>query len=331
MAGGLDKNATRRLKDYQRKRLCRALLARAIKPFILEASWVNETGAAGEATVANTTPITQPLIVVDGAIRTTDVGAAPSADNNNFEVVMFRTGGNSRAQVSIVPIKDEHLFTPAQLAIRNVLPTAKLGYGNTWPNTWPVPIGLLPNELLQLRAKVLAGGVPAGETTFVQFRTVAVDNEPGDDVFEAELRRAIVGNPIQQPIYLPMHTEGFHSIAFPNTGANQRTLAKTDETRDHLLVVGYATLFARPTAGGNGSACDPKWRLQSSNGWSFSKKEIDINTYGYAGPGLFWQQLPYPFLLPKGSSLSASFSTRGAITTELERIDNYVIFRCVSV
>ena len=331
MAGGLDKNATRRLKDYQRKRLCRALLARAIKPYFLEASWVNAAGTAGEETVASTSPLTQPLIVVDGAIRTTDIGASGSADNNNFEIALFRTGGNSRVQVLSVPIKDEHLLTPAQLGIREVFNSAKLGYGNTWPNTWPAPIDLMANELLQLRAKVLTGGVPAGETTFAQFRCLTIDNEPGDDNFEAELRRFIADSPIQRPIYLSMFTEGFHSIAYPDTGADQRTIAKTREAQDHLLVTGYATLFARATAGGNGSACDPKWRLHASNGWAFSDAEIDVNTYGYAGPGLFWQELPFPFLLPKGSSLSASFSTRGDITTELERIENYVIFRCVTV
>lgn len=328
---GVDKDATRRLKNYQRKRLQRAILARSIKPVILEASWENATGAAGEATVASTLPITQPLVVVDGSIRTTDIGASGSADNNNFEILMLRTGGNSRPQVSTVYLKDEHLLTPAQLAIREVFNNAKLGYGNCWPLTWPVPLGLYPNELLQLRVNVLEGGVPAGETTFCQFRCLALDKATPDDAFEADLRRSIEASPIQQPRYLSMFSEGYHSIAFPATGADQRTTAKTRETSEHLLITSYATLFARPTAGGNGSACDPKWRLHSSSGWAFSQNEIDVNTYSYAGPGLFWQELPFPFLLPKGSSLAATFSTRGAITTELERIDNYVIFRGVNV
>lgn len=331
MAGGLDKNATRRLKDYQRKRLCRALLGRALKPYILEASWLNTTGAVTEETVANTTPLTQPLMVADGAIRTTDIGGQGASDLNNFEILLARTGGNSRVQVSSVPIRDSHLLTPAQLGIKKVITTNLFGYGNCYPNTWPVPLELLPNELLQVRAKVLTGGVPAGETTFTQFRCVASDSEPGDDLLEADLRQSIAASSVQSPVYLSMFTEGFHSIAFPGTGANQITAAKTREIRDHLLVTGYATLFARATAGGNGSACDPKWRLTASNGWSFSKSEIDINTYAYAGPGLFWQRFPCPFLLSKGSSLSASFSTRGAITTQLERIENYVIFRCVTV
>lgn len=331
MAGGLDKDATRRLKDYQRKRLRRALLARSIKPIFLEATWTNTTGNAGEQTVANTLPITQPLIVADAAIRTTDIGAAGSADNNNFEILIARTGGNSRVQLSRVFVKDEHLFSPAQLAIREVFPANKLGYGNTWPNTWPVPLGLLSNETIQLRATVLTGGVPAGEQTFVQFRCVATDNESADDQLQADLQRAVQETAIQKPVYLSMTTEGFNSIAFPNTGADQRTTAKTKEARSHLLITSYATLFARATAGGNGSACDPKWRLQASNGWSFSPNEIDLNTYAYAQPGGFWQELPFPFLLPQGSSLSASFSTRGNITTQLERIENYVIFRGVNV
>ncbi len=331
MAGGMDKNATRRLKDYQRKRLRRALCACSLKPFLLETSWGNTTGLLGEENSANTLPFTRPLLVVDGAIRTTDVGASGSADNNNFEILLARTGGNSRVQPSRDYIKDEHLLTGAQFGIRKANMAVTLGYGQPWPNTWPVPIDLLPNELLQLRAKVLTGGVPAGETTFAQFRCVATDKHDDDGAFQAELQRAIKANNIQRPVFLQMMTEGFHSIAYPATGANQRTIAKTRETDEHLLITGYSTLFARSTPGGNGSSCDPKWRLQSSNGWAFSANEIDVNTYAYAGPGQFYQEFPVPFLLPKGSSLSASFSTRGSVATELERIENYVIFRGVTV
>ncbi len=331
MAGGMDRNAVRRLKDYQRKRLCRAMLARCVKPYLLEASWVNAAGTAGELTSASTTPVTQPLMVLDGTIRTTDIGASGSADNNNFSILLARTGGNSRVQVSQDFVKDEHVFTPAQLPMRNVITNTILGYGQSWPNTWPVPLDLLPNELLQVRGVVLAGGVPAGETTFVQFRCAMIDAEPGDDLFESVLRKYIEATPVQKPKYLGMFSDGAHSIVYPATGTLQRTTAKTRETDEPILITGYSTLFARGTAGGNGSTCDPKWQLSSSNGYTFSNSEIDVNTYAYAAPGQFWQELPFPFLLPAGSSLSASFSTRGAIANESERIDNYVIFRGVSV
>lgn len=331
MAAPQDRDAVKRKKDYERKRLCRAMLARALKPYWLQLSWVNTTGAAGEETVANSKPLLQPLIVIGGAIRTTDITATGSADNNNFEISLFRTGGNSRVQLMSTPIKDEHLLTPAQEAIREVIIDAILGQGQSWPNYWPVPLGLLPNELVQVRAKVLAGGVPAGNTTFIQLQAIMADNKPGSDIAEAELRAWIASNPIQRPVYLSMFTEGFHSIAYPDTGANQRTTAKTRETDAPILITGYSTLFARATAGENGSACDPKWRLSASNGWTFSTDEIDVNCYEYAGPGYFYRELPVPFLLPKGGSLSAAFSTRGSITTQLERIENYVIFRGVTV
>lgn len=324
---GLD--ATRRLKDYQRKRLRRALLARSIRTQFLEASWVNTTGAAAEEKVAATAPVTEPLTVLDGAIRTTDAGASGSADNNNFELWLRRTAGNARTQPSKLFLKDEHLLAPWQAAIRPV--QTSLGQGACWPLTWPVPLKLMSNELLQITSRVLTGGVPAGETTFCQFRAVNMDSRQEDDNFTAELRETIKANPQQKPVYLSMFTEGFHSIAFPATGLLQRTIAKTRETEDHLLVLGYAALFTRGTAGQLGATCDPRWRLSASNGHSFSKEEIDVETYAYAGPGDFWQMLPHPFLLPKGSSLSASFSTLHTIASEAERKDNYIIFRCCTI
>jgi hypothetical protein len=338
LANAQDLNATRRLKDFQRKRLKRALLAAAIRSYFLEANWTNAAGTLGETVVGSTQPTNQDLLVVDGAIRTTDIGASLSADNNNFEIQMIRTGGDSRVQPSTGFIKDEHFLTPAQVAIRNI--ATALGQGAMWPVTWPVPIYLAPNELLQLTSRVLTGGVPAGEQTFAQFRCVNVNGRNGDDVLAGDLRDWIAAHDLQKPVYLSMESEGFHSIAYPDSTAAAVTTAKTQETNAPLLVIGYSLLFDRdrvsgttPVAYGTANA---KWRLQSSDGWTFSKEEIDCNCFPYAGPQFFWNEFPFPFLLPKGGSLSASFSRRNAPTgaaglQTTENQDNYVIFRCVTV
>lgn len=338
LANPLDLQATRRLKDYQDKRLKRALLAAALKSYFLEASWQQTAGTIGETKVASTEPVTQPLLVLDGAIRTTDQAASLTADNNNFEIQILRSGGDSRVQISRLFIKDEHQLTPAQCAIRNI--AASLGQGAPWPETWPVPIYLAPNETLQLTAKSLSA-VPAEETTFVNFRSVAVNGRDQDEKLAADLRDWVKANDLQRPVFLSMVTEGFRSIVYPDATAVARTTAKTMETDAPLLVIGYSALFNRDRVGAGNVAvpygtANAKWRLQSGDNWSFSKKELDINTFAYAGPPFFWQQMPFPFLLPKGSSLSASFSrlnapqgAAGLQTTENQ--DNYVIFRCVTV
>jgi hypothetical protein len=346
LANDFDVQATRRMKEYQKKRLKRAQLALAIKSYFLEASWNARAGTVGEISVATTLPTTQPLLAVDGAIRTTDKAFSGAQNNNNFAIQMIRTGGDSRVQPSTSFIKDDHLFTPAQAAILNITPdlgglitTGLLGQGAPWPLTWPVPMYLAKNELLQLTSQIQTGGVPSEETTFVQFRTVNVNGKNEDDKKVAELRDWINANDLQRPIYLSMVTEGFRSIAYPDNTATARTTAKTMEAQQPLLVIGYSLLFARDrknAASGNPTlaSSNPKWRLQSSDGWSFSKEEIDCNTFAYAGPQFFWQQFAFPFLLPKGSSLSASFSRLNApdgTDNEKERIDNYVIFRCVTV
>lgn len=326
-------NATRQLKDYERKRLRRALLARSIRSYFLEATWLNTVGTAGTQVVASTLPVTQPLTVLDGAIRTTDIANAGTADGNNFDLWIRRTAGNARIQPSRLFVKDEHILTPAQAAIRPVLPL--LGQGACWPLTWPVPLKLMSNELLQVTSKVAVGGVGVNERTFCQFRAVNMDNRSEDDNLIADLRDTIKLNPRQKPVYLSMFSEGAHSITFDNTGATARAVAKTREAETHLLVLGYAALFARSNPGQLGSSANPRWRLTASYGHSFSKEEIDINTFAYAGPGDFWQQMPYPFLLPRGSSLSASFSpgltSAAGIANELERVQNYAIFRCCTV
>ncbi len=348
LASGQDRYATRRLKDYQRKRLRRAQLALALRPYFLEAFWTNTAGTAGETNIASTQPTTEPLFVLDAAVRTT-TAVQGSADNNNLEILLYRTGGDSRVQISKTGLKDEHLFTPAQCALRNVLGNVaggnppKLGHGAPWPLTWPVPLEIWPNELLQLTSSVLTGGMPAGSVTFVQFRCININNEAENEQLIADLRAQIVARDQQRPIYLNMASRDAHSIAFDATGASQRITAKTREAESHLLVLGYSVALARQQAGvtaddANGftngpfsSAANPRWRLQGSSGYGFSKEEIDISTFAFAGPGWFWQQLPAPFLLPKGSSLSASFSTLNAIANAFEQTENYVIFRCVEV
>lgn len=340
LAGASDANVTLRLQAYQRKRLRRALLARSIKPYFLEASWAVGLGTAGETHTALTMPVTKPLIVLDGAIRTgnpsNDVGTT-NQDLNNFELQLIRTGGDSRVQMAQDFIKDERLLTPAQAALKPFQGIGLPGQGAPYPLTWPVPLRLAANELIQVKSRVLTGGVPAELTTFCQFRGVLVDDNAEDDAFVIALRDYIKANPIQKPYFLSMASDNAKSITFPATGALQRTVAKTREAPEHLLVIGYAALFARsqtlaasdPVA--VGTTCSPKWRLEASNGHAFSREEVDINCYAFAGPGFFWQEFPKPFLLPKGSSLSASFSTLDAIANALEQIDNYVIFRCVTV
>lgn len=331
LAGANDARVTTREKDYQRKRLKRALLARCMKPYFLEAEWTNITGLAGETLIALTDPVTRPLLVLDGALRTTGTAEA-TPDGHNFEIRIERTGGDSRVQPSTGFIRDVMLLTPAQAALRPIITlTPSGGHGALYPLRWPVPLKLAANELLQVESRVLPGNVTADVTTFAQFRAVAVDNEAEDDYLVRELRETINAVELQKPVFLEMCSENARTIVFPAAGANQHTVAKTREAENHLLVLGYAALFGRGIAGQMGSSCSPKWRLQSSDGHSFSKDEVDINTYAYAGPGFFWNELPYPFMLTKGNSLSASFSTRDAIASETERIDNMIIFRCVNV
>lgn len=346
LAGAGDAAATTRLNDYQRKRLRRALLSRSIKPYFLEARWTNTAGTAGEESVAVTAPVTEPLMVIDGAIRTSNPtfvagrGAqlGTQEDFNNFELQLFRTSGDSRVQMMQGFIKDEHLLVPAQAALRSYVRRGRLGQGAPYPVTWPVPLRLAPNELIQVTSRVLQGGLPADRTTFCQFRAVSADNRAEEDSFVRDLEAQIKARPIQKPYFLSMFSENARSIAFPATGALQRTVAKTREAPEHLLVLGYAALFARSTGledGGvkmtTGSTCSPRWRLQSSDGYAFSREEIDVACYEYPGPSYFWREFPQPFLLRKGCSLSASFSTLTAIQNALEQIDNYVYFRCVSV
>lgn len=349
LAAGNDARATIRLQEYQRRRLRRALLARSIKPYLLEAKWAVTTGLAGEEHKALTSPVTKPLIVLDGAIRTSapatnaaitaQVGS--QADRNNFELRIRRTSG-SRIQISESYIKDEHQLTPAQAAIRPRALTAttyarRLGQGAMYPLTWPVPIRLQDNELLQVESRILDGAVTAESTTFCQFRAVCADNQAEDDNLTRDLNEYIKAHPTQRPYYLSMFSENARSITFPATGLLQRTTAKTREAPEHLLVIGYAALFARnqgAIATGMselGTSCSPRWRLTSSDGHSFSRDEIDLACYAYPGPGYFWAEFPQPFLLTKGSSLAASFSTLDAIQNATEQIDNYVIFRCVTV
>lgn len=340
LAGASDASATTRLADYERKRLRRALLARSIKPYFLEASWSVGTGLVNELNVALTQPVTKPLIVLDGAIRTAnnsnDVGTT-NQDLNNFELQLIRTGGDARVQISQSYIKDEQQLTPAQAALRPFQSIGLPGQGAPYPLTWPVPLQLQANELIQVKSKILTGGVPAELRTFCQFRGVIADNNAEDDAFIGDLRDYIKAHPMQRPYYLSMSSENAKSITFPATGALQRTTAKTREAPEHLLVIGYSAQFARsqtlaasdPVA--VGTTCSPKWRLESSNGYAFSREEIDVNCYAFAGPGFFWQEFPQPFLLPKGCSLSASFSTLDAIANALEQIDNYIFFRCVTV
>lgn len=342
LANPLDLQATRRLKDYQKKRLKRAQLAAALRSYFLEAQWTVTTGAVNQIYVGSTKPTTQPLLMLDGSIRTTaDNSGGAATDNNNFDIQLIRSGGDSRVQPSTSFVRDEHLLTPAQCPILPI--KTSLGQGTPWPETWLVPLSLAPNELLQLTAKVLVGGVPAEETTFAQFRTVAVNGRNEDEKLTAELRDWITANDLQRPVYLAMTSEGARSIVYPDGTATARTTAKTVETEAPLLVIGYSVLFNR---GGNDGgvppipitfpSSNPKWRLESSDGWAFSKEEIDISTFAFAGPSYFWQQMPFPFLLPKGSSLAASFSRRNAVNSAdeaavIENQDNYVIFRCVTV
>jgi len=346
LAAANDAGATTREKDYRRKRLRRALLSRSIKPYILQASWINAAGTAGEESIALTLPVTKPLIILDGAIRTSNptfvAGRSgqlgSQEDFNNFELQIIRTAGDSRVQIADRFIKDEHLLTPAQAAIRAFVPE-RLGQGAPNPLIWPVPLRLRSNELLQVKSRVLAGGIPSGRTTFTQFRGVIADNDAEDESLIADLEKYIAENPVQRPGWLSMFSEDAKSIAFPATGALQRTTARTRESSEHLLIIGYAALFARSTglvdAGAlrvtTGTTCSPRWRLQSSNGHAFSQEEIDLACYAYPGPGFFWAEFPQPFLLPKGSSLSASFSTLTAIQNAVEQIDNYVFFRYVTV
>lgn len=355
LAGGQDAAATTRKLDYERKRLRRVLLSRSIKPYFLEASWTTAAGGGVflDEAVASTQPLTKPLLVLDGAIRTanptfvagrsTQLGG--QQDFNNFELQIVRLSGGSRVQMQDRYIRDEHLLTPAQAAIRAYIPVAtggagtRLGQGAPNPLTWPVPLRLMENELIQVKSRILQGGMPASRTTFCQFRGVIADNDAEDDRLVNDLRDYIKAHPKQHPYYLSMFSENARSIVFPATGALQRTAAKTKEAPEHLLVVGYAALFAR-SAGlldaddnniATGTTCSPKWRLESSSGHAFSREEIDLACYAYPGPGFFWQEFPQPFFLPKGSSLSASFSTLSAIQNAQEQIDNYVIFRCVTV
>jgi len=340
-------NVSTRSRDYQRKRLSRALLARSVRPYLLEASWINVAATVGEANIASTQGVTNPLIVLDGAIRTSAPAAiggvtaqqGSQADRNSFELQLFRTAGNSRVQLMERFIKDEHLLTPAQAAIRPYIFNGRLGQGAPYPLTWPVPMRLMPNELIQVKSQVLSGAgtlLPAGSSTFCQFRAVMTDNKTEDDALIADLQTQIAMQP-RRPIILQMYSDNAKSITFPATGLLQRTTAKTREADSHLLVLGYAALFARSAgliATGMselGTTCSPKWRLHSSNGHAFSKEEVDIACYGYASPGSFWTEFPNAFLLPKGSSLSASFSTLDAIADATEQRDNYVLFRCVTV
>lgn len=322
-------------EDYARKRLRRAMLGRALKPYFLEVSWLTVAGApgiiAGSNYVASTLGVTQPLLVVEGAIRTTNA-AGTGANLDNYALLLRRTAGNSRVQVSQIAIHDEHMLTPAQLGIRAIVNGLE-GQGACWSERWPVPLTLEPNELIQIRATVLAGGIAAGDTTFCQFTALCPDNHDDDDAqIAAALRVYIASHLTQRPVFLSMTSEHARSIVFPATGADQRTTARTQETTEPLLVTGYAALFGRGNAtGAYGSTANPKWRLTSSAGHTFSKEEVDLNCYGYAGPGFFWRELPQPFLLPAGASLNASFSTLNNIANEADRIDNYVIFRCVTV
>lgn len=326
------------LSDYQRKRLRRAMLSRSLKPYFLEASWTTIAGApgitAGSTYVASTLGVRKPLLVVEGAIRTTsDAGTAANADN--YALLIRRTAGNSRVQVSQIAVRDEHILTPAQLGIRAIPAAgAVMGQGGCWPSRWPVPLSLEPNELIQITATILTGGIPAGDTTFCQFIALCPDSQEDDDSerLAAALKAYIASHATQRPVFLSMTSDGARSIAFPATGASQRVTARTQEVTEPLLVIGYAALFDRGnTTGAYGSNANPKWRLTSSAGHTFSKEEVDLNTYGYAAPGAFWRELPQPFLLPAGASLNASFSTLGSIANEHERIDNYITFRCVTV
>jgi hypothetical protein len=132
-----------------------------------------------------------------------------------------------------------------------------------------------------------------------------------------------------------MATEGGgKTISFPATGAGQRCVARTKEADAPLLVLGYSTMCARnKNLFGSTTPITswPKWRLSSSDGWSFSREEIDLNCWPQAGPGRFYRDFAMPFLLPAGSSLGASFSTFAAIPDAEEQLDNYVFFRCVTV
>jgi len=324
----------RGLRDYQRKRLRRAQLALSIRPFFLQASWVNPTGAEGEQTVANTQAITKPLMVLGGAIRFAAADGVVE-DGNNFEIWLRRTAGDTRVQLSRSYIKDEHLLTPAQAAIKEMPApgggqTAARGQGAPWPFNWPVPMKLRPNELIQIQARVLTGGVAAGRVTVVQLKCAHVDNSSqADMVLIEDLERYIRLNPVQRPVYLSMFTPNFRSVAFPALGTDQKTTGQTREAADHLLVLGYSMLNARSQL--RGTTCSPQWRLTTSDGYSLSKEEIDCNAFAYASPGGFYQAFPYPLLLPRGSSMAASFSTLNEILTAQEQMQNYVFFRCVTV
>lgn len=332
LAGGLDSNRTRRIRDYQKKRLRRVELGLSLKPYFLEASWTNATGAVGEENVASTQPVTRDLLVLDGTIRTRSGNggdiALDFANSEFFELLMIRTGGDSRVQVSRDYLQDAFLLGPQQCGIQDV--SERLGQGQPWPITWPVPVHLLPNEQLQIRSRVLSALTTTDLETFAQFRCLMIDKRSQqNDLLIADVREYINRHETQEPRYLSMFTEGSHSIVFPS-GSTQRTTAKTREADDHLLVLGYASLFARSNDDNDGSHSSPTWRLQTSDGHSFSREEIDVSCFGFAGPGMFYRSFPQPLFLPKGSSLSASFNAVFP-AADFDLDQNYVIFRCVTV
>lgn len=304
--------------EYNRKRFNRAKLALSCQNYFLGTEFFNETGAVGVTFVDQTDSIDRIIILRGGGINARSIGPVVAAPVDipvgRVELKIFRSG-SSKSQLSRISTRSNHFLSDGQ--------------GQPWELDWPVPMTLIPNEVLQVTWTQISATIVADVVTpthyAANFYGVAVDPRYQCDADLLDDLCRQIKDTDQRPLYLNVKSDDSGgTITFDAIGADNREIALTQEVNEHLLVLGFRR---------NSSDYLPPqttFRLASSDGRAFMRSELVVRGFEfYNAPDNGYFRFAVPHLLRKGQSLTMQLTSDTA--TARDQLEGEVNLLCVNV
>ncbi len=303
---------------YNRQRFNRAKLALSCQNYFLGTEFFNESGAVGVTFVDQTDSIDRIIILRGGGINARSIGPVVAAPIDipvgRVELKLFRSG-SSKSQLSRIPMRSNHFLSDGQ--------------GQPWELDWPIPVTLIPNEVLQITWTQLSATIVADVVTATRYAAnfygVAVDPRYQCDADLLDDLCRQIKDTDQKPVYLNVKSDdGGGTITFEAIGADNHEVALTQEMNEHLLVLGFrrnASDYLPP---------DTTFRLTSSDARAFMRTELVIKGFEfYNAPDNGYFRFAVPHLLRKDQSLTAQLTS--TTTTARNQLEGEINLLCVSV
>lgn len=298
------------------RRLNRARFALQTQNYFFSSTYISATGLTGETAIANTLPVNQSVIIR---------GAGLNAQTFGVDTVIGRVGislyrsGNSRAQI---------------IRNGNALPSTHLtsnGQGQQYELDLPVPVVLDPNEVLQVRWQQLTD-TAIGSVYSLMFYGVNVQPEIRCQPERLTSIREQIIRTCQRPVYLNLKSDDSGgAVHYPlAANADQTVELQTQESVEHLLVLGFRRNNSRYLENGNAATDVTTLRMVASDGRGFSRELLALRGWEYfCGPDVGYFRFTVPHLLFKGETIAAQI--HGTPDTALEQFAGELNLVCVTV